>query len=66
MHKKTVLEFINSINAHDVDSITHSLSDDHVFIDAQDNTYAGKQRMGKNWAEYFVLFPDYPIQKPFL
>jgi ketosteroid isomerase-like protein len=61
MHKKTVLLFIDSINAHDVDGIVGFLADDHVFIDAQDNEYKGKQRMGESWAEYFVLFPDYTI-----
>jgi ketosteroid isomerase-like protein len=62
MHKKTVLAFIDSINAHDVDGITGFLSDDHVFIDAQDNEYTGKQRMGESWVEYFSLFPDYTIE----
>ncbi len=61
MNESLVLEFIKSINAHDVDGITVFLSDDHVFIDAQGNEYKGKERMDESWAEYFVLFPDYNI-----
>jgi ketosteroid isomerase-like protein len=44
-----------------VAGIVSFLSDDHVFIDAQDNRYKGKQRMGESWTDYFVLFPDYTI-----
>lgn len=62
MNKNTVLEFINSINAHDVDEIIRFLSDDHVFIDAQGNKFKGKKRMKEGWAEYFVLFPDYTVE----
>jgi len=62
MNTKTVLAFIDSINAHDVPGILGYLADDHVFIDAQDTEHKGKQRMGENWSEYFVLFPDYTIE----
>jgi len=61
MNEKTVLEFIDRINARDVEGIIRFLSDDHVFIDAQGNEFKGKDRLRKGWAEYFVLFPDYNI-----
>lgn len=50
------LEFINRINAQDVDGIFRFLSDDHVLIDAQDSELEGKERMREGWAEYFMLF----------
>lgn len=62
MNTKTVLAFIDSINAHDVQRIKGYLTDDHVFIDAQDTEHRGKQRMGEGWSEYFALFPDYTIE----
>lgn len=62
MYKKTALEFINKINAHDVDEIIRTISDDHVLIDAQSNELKGKDRLREGWSEYFVLFPDYAIE----
>lgn len=62
MYKKTALEFINKINAHDVDGIIRTISDDHVLIDAQSNELKGKDRLREGWTEYFVLFPDYAIE----
>ncbi|UCE40296.1 MAG: hypothetical protein JSV17_12635 [Candidatus Aminicenantes bacterium] len=45
MNKDVVLEFIASINLHDVDGIVQFISDDHVFIDAQGNLFKGKNRI---------------------
>jgi ketosteroid isomerase-like protein len=51
MNKIMVLEFIASINSHDVDGIIRYIPDDHVFIDAQDNEFKGKDRLREGWVE---------------
>jgi ketosteroid isomerase-like protein len=62
MNKDLILEFVDSINARDVDGIAGFLAADHVFIDAHDTVHEGKQLMRKAWAEYFELFPDYKVE----
>ena len=36
-NKQTIIAFIGSINAHDVEGLGALMSDDHTFIDAHDN-----------------------------
>ncbi len=62
MNKDLILEFVNRINAHDVDRIASFLATDHVFIDAHDHVHEGKQMMKEAWTEYFKLFPDYTVE----
>ncbi len=62
MNKDLILEFLDRINAHDVDGIASFLATDLVFIDAHDHVHRGKQMMREAWAEYFILFPDYKIE----
>lgn len=62
MNKDLILEFVDRINARDVDGIADFLAVDHVFIDAHDTEHKGKQLMRKAWAEYFELFPDYKVE----
>jgi hypothetical protein len=38
------------------------MSDDHLFIDSQDNKFVGKDNMKQGWIGYFALFPDYKIE----
>jgi ketosteroid isomerase-like protein len=57
-----VNRFVNAINDHDVDRICNLMTDDHVFIDGQDNKHIGKEGMIEGWKGYFVLFPDYRIE----
>jgi len=54
--------FINLINSHRSDRILDIMSDDHVFIDAQNNRVVGRKQLEKAWFGYFELFPDYQIE----
>ena len=59
---KTILAFIERINAHDVDGLSLLMSDDHTFIDAHGNQVSGKEKMIAGWRGYFEWFPDYYIE----
>jgi hypothetical protein len=59
---ETIQAFIESINAHDVESLAKLMSDDHVFIDAYGNEMQGKETMTAGWRGYFEWFPDYYIE----
>jgi ketosteroid isomerase-like protein len=54
--------FIKAINDHDADQIFNLMTDDHVFIDGQDNQHIGKEGMKEGWEGYYKLFPDYRIE----
>jgi ketosteroid isomerase-like protein len=62
MNAKVVLDFIDAINQANVDKICSLMSNDHLFIDSQDNTMKGKEVIRKAWIGYFDLFPDYKIE----
>jgi ketosteroid isomerase-like protein len=61
-NKETILNFIDRINAHDVDGLGELMSDDHTFIDAHGNEVSGKDKMVPGWRGYFEWFPDYFIE----
>lgn len=54
--------FVKAINNHDIDQILNLMTDDHVFIDGQDNKHVGKEGMKEGWEGYYKLFPDYRIE----
>jgi ketosteroid isomerase-like protein len=58
----TALAFIGHINAHDVPSLVHFMTDDHLFVDGLGNEVRGRLQMEKAWRAYFAWFPDYSIQ----
>ena len=60
--KETILEFIECINAHNVEALGKLMSDDHTFIDAHGNQVSGKDKMIPGWRGYFTWFPDYYIE----
>lgn len=60
--RETVLSFIDRINAHDVDGLCELMSDNHTFVDAHGNEFAGKEKMIAGWRGYFEWFPDYKIE----
>jgi ketosteroid isomerase-like protein len=35
------------------------MTDDHTFVDSDDNVLAGKQKVLKAWKGFFDAFPDY-------
>jgi hypothetical protein len=59
---EAIQAFIESINAHDVESLAKLMSDDHVFIDAHGNEMLGRETMTTGWRGYFEWFPDYYIE----
>jgi ketosteroid isomerase-like protein len=62
MNKKIILDFVDSINSADVDTICNLMTVDHVFVDSQDNKTIGRENMRDAWIGYFRLFPDYKIE----
>jgi ketosteroid isomerase-like protein len=62
MNKDLILEFVDRINAHDVDGIASFLAAGHVFIDAHAHVHKGKETMRAAWTEYFKIFPDYKVE----
>ncbi|GEM_PF-478677 len=60
--RETLLAFIRSINAHDVEGLGELMSEGHVFIDAHGNEVQGRKKMIAGWRGYFEWFPDYWIE----
>lgn len=57
-----VLEFVASINHHDVGGLVALMSEDHCFTDGLGQVVRGRERMEKGWLGYFAWFPDYSIK----
>lgn len=62
METKVVVDFADAISHADVDRMCSLMTDDHLFIDSQDNKMEGKEMMKIAWIAYFGLFPDYKIE----
>jgi len=62
METNIVFDFADAISHADVDKICSLMTDDHLFIDSQDNNMEGKENMRQAWTGYFALFPDYKIE----
>jgi ketosteroid isomerase-like protein len=62
MKTKVVLDFVEAINNGNVDKIYDLMTENHLFIDSQDNRVKGKENMKQAWVGYFALFPDYKIE----
>lgn len=60
--KEVVLNFIEAINAADVENICSLMAPDHVFIDSVGHEHKGVQLMKSSWLAYFESFPDYRIE----
>ena len=60
--KEVVLNFIEAINAADVENICSLMDTDHVFIDNIGHEHKGVQLMKSSWSAYFESFPDYKIE----
>jgi ketosteroid isomerase-like protein len=55
------LAFVASINAHDVAGLCKLMTEGHLFVDALDGRFEGRENMRAGWQEFFRLFPDYRI-----
>ncbi|HEY9205882.1 MAG TPA: nuclear transport factor 2 family protein [Candidatus Methanoperedens sp.] len=60
--KDVVLNFIDAINAGDVEKICSLMAPDHVFIDNIGHEHKGVPLMKSGWSAYFESFPDYKIE----
>ena len=55
-------QFIEAINRQDVAAICELMTEDHRFIDSEDQIFDGRERMKTGWADYFKIVPDYRIE----
>ncbi len=62
MNAQIVLHYIRAINEADVDAICMLMTDDHVFVDSQNNKVLGKEPMRQAWIDFYKLFPDYHLE----
>ena len=61
MIERIVMDFVEAINAHDVEKIIDLMADDYVFVDAYGGEQ-GQEEMKTGWPGYFSWFPDYHIE----
>jgi len=59
---KILLDFVDAINAADVDKLYSLMTNDHTFIDSHDNKVTGRDNLKQAWIGYFAMFPDYKIE----
>jgi predicted SnoaL-like aldol condensation-catalyzing enzyme len=57
--KLTSLQFNEYINRQDIKGLNSLMTQDHTFIDRDDNITKGKDVMIKGWLEFFKSFPKY-------
>jgi uncharacterized protein (TIGR02246 family) len=53
--------FLEAINARDADGLVRLMTEDHVFVDSDGTEHRGRERMRKEWRDYFHMVPDYRI-----
>jgi ketosteroid isomerase-like protein len=57
--KLVVLQFNESINNQDIESLSKLMAPGYTFIDSSDEVHAGKEQNVKGWESFFNQFPDY-------
>src|SRR5262245_41672122 len=57
--KMVVLEFNECINNRNLQGMSSLMTEDHVFIDSNNDAHRGKELMIKGWGDFFNQFPDY-------
>lgn len=53
MIKQILMNYIESINEHDITKIYNLMTEDYVFIDTYDSMETGKENMKNSWIGYF-------------
>ena len=53
---------VQAINRHDVPALAALLTDEHVLVDALDNTVYGRAAVVDAWQMYFDIVSDYEIE----
>jgi ketosteroid isomerase-like protein len=54
-------EFVNAINAHDVERLGSLMTSDHRFIDSLGAVVEGRDAVCQGWKFYFSMVPDYNL-----
>ena len=57
--RRVVLAFNDAITRQDLTSLSQLMTDDHAFIDSDDNVLRGRERVLDAWSGFFDAFPDY-------
>jgi len=57
--KLTALMFNECINARDLEGLAALMTEDHAFVDRDDDRHEGKDYMSKGWKSFFGEFPEY-------
>ena len=57
--RRAAIAFNEAVNRRDLDSLDRLMTDDHTFIDSEDNVLTGKEQVLKAWKGFFNEFPDY-------
>ena len=53
------LKFNEKINQQDLEGLAKLMTDDHAFVDSDNNVTKDKKTMLKGWKEFFRAYPDY-------
>jgi ketosteroid isomerase-like protein len=53
------LRFNEKINQQDLKGLAELMTDDHAFVDSDNNVTKGKKTMLMGWKEFFKAYPDY-------
>ena len=57
--KLIALLFNECINNRDIQGLSNLMTEDHKFIDRQNEVTAPKEKMVEGWFEFFESFPEY-------
>ncbi len=60
--RDVVLAFAECISRQDLDGMCSLMTEDHMFVDAEDTVVRGREVMREGWRTYFSWVPDYAIQ----
>ena len=53
------LRFNERINARDLEGLSNMMTEDHLFIDSENDIDEGKEVMTEGWRNFFANYPDY-------
>ena len=53
------IQFNDYITRRDADALAEMMTDDHTFIDSNNNIIRGRMENKKNWERFFELLPAY-------
>ncbi len=57
--KYIALKFNECINSQDLNGLVNLMTEDHCFIDISEELHEGREKMRKEWKNFFSLYPDY-------